>query len=409
MDNLKRLLIIGKVWPEPSSSAAGSRMMELIELFQSHGYDITFCTSASDSEYAADLTLSDVRVKKIKLNHASFNKFVKELNPTVVLFDRFMTEEQYGWRVSSECPNAVRILDTEDLHCLRLARAKAWKQNREFSLDNLNNEEVAFREIASIYRCDLSLIISEAELTVLTQKFGIDHSLLCYMPFLLDQIDENFPSYDDREDFISIGNFLHEPNWNAVQWLKREIWPLIRRELPGSRLHLYGAYPTKKVFELHNHDEGFLVHGRAESAEEVLKEARVLLAPLRFGAGLKGKLIDAMRCGTPNVTSTIGAEGIADGDDWSGYITDQPDNFAKLSARLYRDRKIWNQSQKAGYEIIKRRFRKSDYAPPFMDQLERIEQNLVEHRSNNFTGNMLMHHTMQSSKYLSKWIEEKNR
>ena len=119
---MQQLLIIGFVWPEPNSSAAGGRMLQLISLFTDEGYSITFASPAQDSDFMVNLEGYGVDKISIALNCSSFDAFVKELNPTVVLFDRFMMEEQFGWRVAENCPNALRLLDTEDLHCLRLAR-----------------------------------------------------------------------------------------------------------------------------------------------------------------------------------------------------------------------------------------------------------------------------------------------
>ena len=224
MQRNQTLLIIGKVWPEPASSAAGSRMMQLIRLFQNDGWEITFVSAAAESEHAADLKSKGIGTASIQLNNSSFDRFIQKLTPGAVVFDRFMTEEQFGWRVAEYCPGALRILDTEDLHCLRTARQKAWKSGCEFKPELLLNEETAKREIASILRCDLSLIISEAEMDLLKNLFGIGEELIYYMPFLLDiKKTEEHPAYDERSGFISIGNFLHEPNWNAVIWLKEEI------------------------------------------------------------------------------------------------------------------------------------------------------------------------------------------
>ena len=184
-----KLLILGTVFPEPNSSAAGSRILQLTELFQQHNWEITFASAAAESEFAVDLSTIGVKQVSVKLNDSSFDDFVRELNPQLVLFDRFMTEEQFGWRVVENCPNAIRILDTEDLHCLRHARQEALKQNREFQSTDLFNE-IAKREIASIYRCDLSLIISEYEMEVLKTTFKVDESLLHYLPFMLESISE---------------------------------------------------------------------------------------------------------------------------------------------------------------------------------------------------------------------------
>ncbi len=251
----QHVLIIGTVWPEPNSSAAGSRMIQLIEVFQSQNWKITFASAASDSEFAFDVSTLGIKKVKIELNNSSFDKFVSELQPTIVMFDRFMIEEQFGWRVAESCPDALRILDTIDLHCLRIARHSALKEKREFVYADLMSD-TAKREIASILRCDISLMISDFEMDLLRDHFKIDDSLLHYIPFLLDQIDEeqiaSWPIFEEREHFITIGNFLHEPNWNAVQYLKEEIWPLIRKELTAAQLHVYGASATQKVDKLNN-------------------------------------------------------------------------------------------------------------------------------------------------------------
>ena len=189
-----------------------------------------------------DLESLGVAKKPIALNCFSFDVFVKELNPSIVLFDRFMMEEQFGWRVAENCPDALRLLDTEDLHCLRLGRQKAFKENRKFTTEDLLVEDVAKREIASILRCDISLMIAEYEIELLQSVFKIDSNLLYYLPLLLEPIEDsiiqNLPSFEGRKKFIFIGNFLHEPNWNAVQFLKETIWPLIRKQLPEAENRL---------------------------------------------------------------------------------------------------------------------------------------------------------------------------
>ena len=413
MNQQKSLLVIGFVWPEPNSSAAGGRMMQLISLFQQQGFQVTFASPAQDSDFMIDLKQDDVEKKSIVLNCSTFDTFVKELNPSIVLFDRFMIEEQFGWRVAENCPSAISILDTEDLHCLRLARQKAFKEKREFQTTDLLVEDVAKREIASILRCDLSLMISEYEMELLQTTFKIDSSLLYYLPFLLeaDQIPDldNLLSFEDRKDFVFVGNFLHEPNWNAVQYLKETIWPLIKKQLHEAVLNIYGAYPSQKVLQLNNVKEGFLVRGRAENASEVVEKARVVLAPLRFGAGIKGKLLEAMQCGTPSVTTSIGAESMHVDLSWNGFIEDNPDVFADKAVQLYQEEKLWLVGQKRGAEIISQRYLRSLFVTDFKEQINFLLNNLQQHRLNNFMGELLQHHTLKSTKYMSKWIEAKNK
>lgn len=413
MNNVRKLLIIGFVWPEPNSSAAGGRMIQLIAFFKEQGYQITFSSPALDSDFMVDLKEYGVDKKMIALNCSTFDAFIKELNPDIVLFDRFMIEEQFGWRVSENCPGALRILDTEDLHCLRLARQKAFKEERDFRVSDLLVEDVAKREIASILRCDLSLMISEYEMKLLETVFKIDTALLYYLPFLLEPIEEStihkLPSFEEREDFVFIGNFLHEPNWNAVQFLKESIWPLIKRQLPETSIFIYGAYPSQKVLQLNKQAEGFIVKGRAANAEEVVKNAKVVLAPLRFGAGIKGKLIEAMQCGTPSVTTSIGAESMCGDLVWSGCVADNAVDFANDAVQLYLDKTIWLKAQQNGVAIINQRYSKDIFEADFRERIDFLLSNLEQHRLNNFMGEVLHHHTIKSTKYMSKWIEEKNK
>jgi len=165
---VKTLLIIGHTFPEPSTTAAGTRIMQLIKMFDEEGYEIIFASSAIASEKAADLNSVGIRVETIKLNNPGFDELLTRLDPDVVIFDRYITEEQFGWRVAEQCPGALRVLDTEDLHFLRKAREQAVKDGIPVAGANLFTN-TAKRELASILRSDLSLIISEAERTLLTE------------------------------------------------------------------------------------------------------------------------------------------------------------------------------------------------------------------------------------------------
>jgi glycosyltransferase involved in cell wall biosynthesis len=413
MNNSKQLLIIGFVWPEPRSSAAGRRMMELITLFQQQGWRVTFASAASKTPHMEELEQKGIATKTIKLNSASFDTYISDLNPDMVLFDRFVTEEQFGWRVAEQCPQALRILDTEDLHCLRRARKDAVYNGQDFATDDLLDRKDAKREIASIYRCDLTLMISKFEMQLLQNTFGIDPALLHYLPFILEPITEDsrqrWPDFEQREHFVTIGNFRHDPNADSVEYMYADIWPHIRKELPNAELHIYGAYPGQRVEQLHSPANGFYIKGRAKDAEAVVRNARLCLAPLRFGAGLKGKLIEAMQCGTPSITTPIGAEGIVEEEGaWAGEIVEKPQDIVDASVALYNNKTQWLDAQKKGQQIIKNRFAEPSLGNKFINTIRDLQDNISGHRRRNFTGQMLMHHNSASTKYMSLWIEEKN-
>ena len=403
---MKHLVIIRAVWPEPNSTAAGRRMLQLISLFQKQGYKITFLCSASQSDFSFDLNTISVKTKAIQLNDKSFDDEITALNPNIVLFDRFMIEEQYGWRVMENCPNALRILDTEDLHFLRKAREMAFKQNRELVFEDYISD-VFKREMTSIYRCDLTLLISEYEMQLATETFKIDDSILYYLPFLSEKVNPNVPNFEERNHFVSIGNFLHEPNWQTVLELKKH-WKSIKKQLPNAELHIYGAYVSEKAKQLHNEKEGFLIKGRAESVADVYSRARVLLAPIPYGAGLKGKLFEAMQLGLPSITTKMGAEAMNGNLDWNGFITSNEDDFIEKAVELYTNKNVWETAQKKGYEIIEKRFKKELFTSDFMNRIEELQLDLKTHRNQNFLGQILQHQSLQSTKYMSKWIESKN-
>lgn len=421
---MKKLLIIGYVWPEPRSSAAGYHMLSFIELFLSQHWHVTFASPAAFSEHRANLSSLGVEEVSIELNSSRFDNWVTDLQPNIVLFDRFMMEEQFGWRVEKHCPNALRILDTEDLHSLREARHQLIKQqlrDNQFNLSQLSlpstlynkmaQQDQCKREVAAIYRSDLTMMVSDYEVNLLSQYFGLPANLLILCPFLIPTTQPRPTPFNERQHFISIGNFRHAPNWDAVLWLKQQLWPLIRQQLPKAELHIYGAYPPPKATALHNEKDGFLVKGWAEDAHHVIGRARVLLAPLRFGAGIKGKLIDAMRNGTPSVTTLIGTEGITNSQEgWSGSVANTPIAFAEAAIELYTDTQQWQTAQAHGYKILTDHFCKEDIQSNLMTRIESLlnAETLEQHRLNNFTGQMLLHHHHKSTQYMAQWIEVKN-
>lgn len=383
--------------------------MQLIRLFLAQHWPVTFASAALPSSHMADIESMGVDKVHVELNSSTFDRFIGELQPDLVLFDRFMIEEQFGWRVARHCPDALRVLDTEDLHCLRAARQQALKAGKVVSARELNSE-LAMREVAAILRCDLSLIISGYEMTLLRDHYRVAETLLLHLPFMLPRLSaDGLAGFSGREGYISIGNFRHAPNWDAVLYLKEHLWPLIRQREPRARLYVYGAYPPRKATRLHDEAQGFHVKGWAADAFAALSHARVCLAPLRFGAGLKGKLVDAMSCGTPSVTTAIGAEAMHEGLPWSGVVVDQPRRFVEAALQLYNDEAFWQQAQANGVAIVNRLYPEHELGERLLARLQTLADNLSDHRLDNFVGGMLQHHRLQSTRYMAQWIEAKNR
>ena len=409
-----KVLIIGSVWPEPASSGAGLRIMDMIHLFLKQHWSVTFASTASATGHMSDLDALAVRSVPITVNDNSFDLFIDGLQPDIVLFDRFTMEEQFGWRVEKTCPDAMRVIETIDLHCLRHARQLQCKRHPGIVVHvdrtGLYNE-IAVREIAAMHRSDLSLLISDYEMELLQTQFAVSHDIIHLCPFMFEKqhMHLSSPGFEERAHFISIGNFRHAPNWDAVLWMKQQIWPLIRSRLPEAQLHIYGAYAPPKAWALHQPDSGFHVLGRADQVSTVMQQAKVCLAPLRFGAGIKTKLADAMLNGTPSVTTAIGAEGMQRGLPWAGDIADSAETFADAAVSLYLDADQWVQAQDNGFRIVQQLFDAHSNGEALIRRLLHVKKTLISHRQQQFTGLMLRHHHQRSTEFMSRWIEAKNK
>ena len=406
---MKKILIIGYVWPEPNSSAAGSHMMSLLRRFREQNWQVEFATPAQESDHAVNLADEGITSQTIALNCDSFDIYIKTYQPDIVLFDRFMMEEQFGWRVEKNCPNALKILDTEDLQCLRNARHQAHKSGREMTQEDLYSD-VAKREIAAILRSDISLVISSYEMDLLIDTFKVDASLLHHLPFMVDlaKCPLKTKPFTERKHFMTIGNFRHAPNWDVVLYLQ-QIWPLIRKQIPEAELHIYGSYPPPKATTLHNPKTGFHIKGWAEDAFKVMEASRICLAPIRFGAGIKGKLLDAMIMQTPSITTSLGSEGMHDKEPWGGIVANNVETFVEAAVKLYNDEEAWTEAQENGTALLHAKYDSKVLGNELIKKILEVEGNLKQHRLNNFSGAMLKHHSMMSTKYMSQWIAEKNK
>ena len=400
-----KVLVLGRIWPEPKSSAAGKRILQIMDVFDLMGMDIHFASSAHKTEYSTQWSYG-VTEHSIEVNSSSFDDWIKELQPDIVLFDQINCEEYYSWRINKHCPDAIRILDCEDLQMLRKGRESTVRSKKEFKIESLPNDNLAYREIACILRCHLSIIISEFEKELLESDFNISSTSLAYFPLLAKELKET-PSYEERQSFLSIGNFIHAPNLDSVKYLKKEIWPLIREQLPEVEIELYGAYPNEKVMNLNDSTNGFHIRGRADDAFEVIQKAKVMLAPLRFGAGQKGKLLDAMICQTPSVTTSIGAESMNGKLEWNGFIEDVPTLFAQKAVELYKNQDIWKQAQSNGKHILQSRFNSKRHKEDLIKQLNDLMVKSIVKDS--FEMRMLNHHSFKNAEYMSRWIEEKRK
>ena len=342
---------------------------------------------------------------------------------SLVIFDRYHTEEAYSFHINNHCPHAIRVVDMQDMHSLRQGRKSVVEQSRdESSWDCItkatqyipsNQDTMLLRELASIHRSDLTLVCSSHEYKLLTDVYQIPSTKLCMAPFWVSSKPQTTTRQqtilEERRDFCFVGGFRHGPNVDAVQQLQKYLWPRIRQRLPKARLHIYGAYCPPPIQQLHNVSSGFLVHGYADSLEVALSDKRIMLAPLRYGAGIKGKIVDAWKFGLPVVTTSIGSEGIMPpGNDnnhnWGGIVSNNIGEFVEGAIRLYTDSESWKKAVTNGNAILSNQFDESQF-DTISQAWKDAARNRESRRRDDYFGSLLWHQTARSTEYFSRWIE----
>jgi len=408
------ILFIGHQWPESKLTAAGWRTLDLIQGFINQGSQVDFACTLAPVLEVEDAVMSGVTCHKISLNDDGFDLLLQKIQPEMVVFDRFMTEEQYGWRVRLQCPDAVTVLDTQDLHFLRKARAAYIDEfSSAFDASLCPPESLfgslAMRELASIWRCDQTLVISKFEYALLTAHFSVPETLLTYLPLNSSVSSKAHQIWENRRHFLWVGNRKQPPNHDSLMYLGQKLWPSILRELPEAQLHVVGANKDSRQSQMIVQNKGMVEMDWVDDLQSLMTQYRVNLAPLRFGAGLKGKIISAMSCGLVALTSAIGAEGL-DFEKHNGLkVATDPQSFIEAATGLYQKKKDWTQAHESGLSFIQEHFSINRYMDHLMEDLSRIKEALRAHRQQHFIGQILQHQAHYASKYLGKYLTLKNK
>ncbi|KAK9811810.1 hypothetical protein WJX72_010518 [[Myrmecia] bisecta] len=413
----QQVLYISSIWPERSSSAAGVRTSDILTAFQSWGWSVAYVSSARPNAHSELLAAQGCRTFSCLPNReADFAAVLQQVHPSICVFDRFYAEEAFSFRVRELAPQALRVVDMQDMHFLREGRQAAAKAGSSIAEIMAVCPDAtsanALRELASIYRSDLTLVCSPAEMSLLLLHYQIPACKLLPAPFFMPPPPRpaQLPAFHDRKHFVTLGNFRHPPNMDSVRWLHDQVWPLMRKRLddPAVELHVYGAAITGAAQQLNRPKQGFLVKGRAASLD-VLRDYRVCLAPLRFGAGLKGKIADSWAHGLPVVTTSVGSEGMqVEGKPWGGVAeANDAERFAEQAAELYLDAEAWRQAQAAGLDLLGELYDQDSNLAALKAGFKQALSRMERHRQVDLIGAILWTQQMRSTEYFSRWIEMK--
>lgn len=246
-------------------------------------------------------------------------------------------------------PHATLVLDTIDLHYLRESRAATLAND-----DGLKKSAARTRraELGVIHASDMTLVVSQAERELLAVDApGARVEVLSNV----HEIAGPGLPFAQRSDLVFVGGFRHTPNVDAVQWFVEQVFPSIRAQLPGVTFHCIGAEPTATIQSLSQH-EGVRILGHVPDLEPYMQGMRLSVAPLRFGAGVKGKINLSMAHGQPVVATQTAVEGMHLCDGVDVLVADEAQAFADAVVRAYRDEGLWNQLSRNGLDNVTRHF-----------------------------------------------------
>ena len=340
----RRILVVDSYTPTPDRDSGSVRMVELMKLLVEEGCSVVFMSQnlTHDGIYTEALQQLGVEVW--------WQPWVKYLPhwlvPNGKRFDAIIVSRHYVLlpllpMLRELAPQAKLVFDTVDLHFLREQR-EAEQAGSQSSRSTAIRTQRA--ELSLVRKVDTTWVVSRVEKDLLLSMAPqADISVLSN----IHSVVEDTPGLEQRCDLVFVGSFRHPPNVDAARWLVLEIFPRIRESLPNVRLHLVGA-DAPESFGQFGEIEGVLVRGHLPDLEALLDTARISLAPLRYGAGIKGKVNQSLSRGLPVVATGCAVEGMFLVDGHDVLCADTAEDFARAVVRLYDDPGLWRKLREGG-------------------------------------------------------------
>ncbi|WP_425508360.1 glycosyltransferase [Tahibacter amnicola] len=347
----RRILIIDACTPTPDQDSGSLRMVNLMRLLKALGWHVSFF---SENRLYLDRYTPALQSLGVEVLYHPFLsdpiRFFRERGREydAIVLSRHYVAINYLGLARLYARQARLIFDTVDLHYLRERRAA----ELEGSGDLLRKAELTRAQEQKLIReCDVTLVVSPVEKDILATEVPNTRVEI------LSNVHEVFGCrrpFDERSDLVFVGSFQHPPNEDAVLWFAREVFPRVRLALPEVRFHVIGHPPPPDIQALA--DDRLIVHGFVEDLEPFMDGCRISVAPLRYGAGVKGKVNMAMSYGLPVVATGCAVEGmhIAAGSDV--LVAEDAAAFADAIVRLYHDKALWKTLSANGLANVQRHF-----------------------------------------------------
>jgi GT2 family glycosyltransferase/glycosyltransferase involved in cell wall biosynthesis len=346
-----RVLVVDAYTPEPDQDSGSLRLRYLMSCLQDLGYGVTFLP---DNRAHAGRYTSDLQAAGIEAVYGpwadSLQRFFAERGGEFdfVMISRHYVASRYLPLLKRHCPRARVIFDTVDLHYLREERLAKLENSASLARTAAQTRR---SELAVIAAADATLVVSPVEQSVLRE--AAPKARVHVISNVHEIVGSRCP-FRERQDLFFVGGYQHPPNIDAARWFVGSIWPLIREELPDARFHLVGSKAPDEVRALHGN--GVVFHGFVENIEPFLDGCRIAVAPLRYGAGVKGKVNMSMSRGQPVVATPMAVEGMFAKAGRDVMVAETAADFAAAVVQLYRDEALWNRVSAGGLENVQKYF-----------------------------------------------------
>ena len=340
------ILYVDSVTPEPDKDSGSLDAVNAMRILTDLGYRVHFIPGTNFA-HVGDPTraLQSMGVECIYHPfYSNMSQFLKERGDAFdyVVLSRAEINDLFLKQIRKACPSAKIINNTVDLHFLRQEREAKLTDDKDAKIDA---DKMRAKELGFMRDADATILISTHEKSLLENTTALSGKLWT-IPLIRPET-ERLAFYDTTQDIVFIGGYGHPPNVDAVDWLVTEIWPEIRKTLPGVRLFLCGS-KMPEHFKNYACDD-IILKGFIPDLDRLLKKTRLTIAPLRYGAGLKGKVASSIGAGVPCVGTDIAFEGMhEDGLKTVRHAANTPAEFAQHIHTLYTDKSLWQTSSKAG-------------------------------------------------------------
>ncbi len=347
----KRALVIDAVTPQPDHDSGSVRILAVMTLLREMGYQVTFVAQNHlwVDGYSADLQQAGIEVlcaPQVNTLEGWLGEHGRDLD--LVLASRHYVLAPTLKSIRRLCPQAKLVFDTVDLHFLREQREAELIGSKPIA-DQA--KQTRMQELNLIHAADVTLVVSPVEQVLLNELVpGADIRVVSN----IHQVHGCKRGWEDRQHMMFVGGFQHVPNVDAAKWLIESIFPLVRAEIPDIKLHLIGSRMPRELLAVNQ--AGVRIEGFVHDLGPYLEGCRVSVAPLRYGAGVKGKVNQAMSHGLPVVATTCAAEGMFLEHDQDVLVADTAEDFARQIVRLYQDRALWEKLSSGGLENVERYF-----------------------------------------------------